>query len=282
MSDLFHFALLPAFKNISLKMPKFSANLGFLFLEGSSVIEQFQLAKRAGFRAVELPFPTQGTDIQQLLNVKNELGLEVALVNIRVAADEKFGCAALPSHRENFKQNFQATLEFAKMFKCPKIHLMSGKLENKESIGEYRETYMENLKYAAESLERENIIGVIEPINHFSVPAYFLSDFKDAISVIKAVGSSNIKLMIDLFHMQLIQGNIINSLTNFKSFIGHVQVAQSPDRHEPDSNGEVNLKFILDQLDTSFGYSDWIGCEYKPLTSTVEGLKWINNFGYEL
>lgn len=114
------------------------------------------------------------------------------------------------------------------------------------------------------------------------MPGYFLHDYIYAIESIKTVESKNIKLMVDLFHMQLIQGNIINSLNDFKDFIGHVQVAQSPDRNEPDSKGEVNLKFVLDKLDSSFGYSGYIGCEYKPLTTTIEGLKWTKSFGYEL
>lgn len=263
-------------------MPRFSANLGFLFLEGSSsMIEQFQLAKQAGFKAVECPFPAHGTDIQHLLKVKDELKLDVALVNMQVSPEAKFGCASLPNHKEEFKRNFQATLEFAKLFKCPKIHLTSGKIENGAITSEHRETFLENLKYAAVHLEQENLIGIIEPINHYSVPGYFLHDYKYAIESIKAVGSNNIKIMIDLFHMQLIQGNIMNSLNDFKDYIGHVQVAQSPNRNEPDSKGELNLKYILDQLDSSFGYSSYIGCEYKPLTTSTEGLKWVKNFGYE-
>lgn len=146
-------------------MPRFSANLGFLFLEGSSIIEQFQLASRCGFRAVEFPFPAHGTDIQHLLKVKDELSLDVALVNIQVSSEAKFGCAALPNRKEEFKHNFHATLEFAKLFKCPKLHLMSGKIENGSITNEHQETFLENLKYAARHLEQENIIGVIEPIN---------------------------------------------------------------------------------------------------------------------
>lgn len=263
-----------------LAMHKFSANLGFLFTEESSVVEQYQLAKSCGFRAVEHPFPARGIDHQKLLQVKNELGLELVLVNIETDPEAKFGCASLPQQQEAFKRNFHSTLEFAKLFGCKKIHLMSGKLDQPPT-SEHRETFLSNLKYAAGHLERESIVGIIEPINHYSVPGYFLHDFNFAVDAIKAVGSRNIKLMVDLFHLQMIRGNVVNSLREFRDHIGHVQIAQAPSRNEPNSPGELNLKFILDELEKT-GYTDHIGCEYKPLTTTEAGLQWINDFGYKL
>ena len=157
---------------------------------------------------------------------------------------------------------------------------MIGKLENPPT-NEHRETFKSNLKYAAKLLEKENIVGVIEPINHYAVPGYFLNDYKFAIETIKSIGSENIKLMVDIFHMQMICGNIRNNLKDFSSFIGHVQIAQAPSRNEPNSPGELNYRFILEEL-KNIGYTDYIGLEYKPLTSTSEGLKWINEFGLSL
>lgn len=258
-------------------MARFSANLGFLFLEGSSIIEQFQLAAKSGFRYVEFPFPAKTVDKNKLLEVKNELGLEVALVNIETDPEAKFGCASLPAHQEAFKKNFHSTVDFAKLFNCKKIHLMSGKLENPATT-ENHETFIDNLKYAAEVLEKEDLIGVIEPINHYSVPGYFLHDYDYAVNAIKTIGSNRIKLMVDIFHMQMIQGNIINSFKELQPFIGHVQIAQAPNRNEPNSLGELNLKFILDSIE----YDGVIGCEYKPLGTTVDGLGWVKEFGYEL
>lgn len=260
-------------------MQKFSANLGFLFAEGATIVEQYQLAKQCGFRAVEHPFPAKQIDHHQLLEVKNELGLEVALVNIETDPEAKFGCASFPNHQEAFKKHFHNTIEFAKLFSCKKIHLMSGKLDHAPTK-EYHEQFLSNLKYAANVLERENIIGVIEPINHYSVPGYFLSNYSYAIDAIKSVGSNNIKLMLDVFHMQMIQGNIINSMKELRPFVGHVQIAQAPDRNEPNSHGELNFKYILPEL-AKIGYSDWIGCEYKPLTTTNDGINWINELGYQ-
>lgn len=157
---------------------------------------------------------------------------------------------------------------------------MSGKLEHAPTKA-HHEAFIENLKYAVQHLEVEGITAVIEPINHYSVPGYFLSDFKYAIDTIKLIASNNLKLMVDLFHLQMIQGNIINSLKEFQPYIGHVQIAQAPQRQEPSSSGELNLKFILQELE-KLGYQDYIGCEYKPMTTTKDGLGWITEFGYQL
>lgn len=261
-------------------MLKFSANLGFLFTEGVTVLEQYQLAKQCGFKAVEHPFPAKNVDHQKLLEVKNALHLEVALVNIETDEEAKFGCASFPQQQEAFKKHLSNSIDFAKLFNCNKIHLMSGKLESAPSK-EHHETFIANLKYAANFLEQENIIGVIEPINHYSVPGYFLHDYKYAIDAIKTVGSKNIKLMLDLFHLQMIQGNVVNSLKEFHRFIGHVQIAQAPNRNEPNSPGELNLKYVLQELE-KIGYTEFIGCEYKPLTTTEKGINWINEFDYKL
>lgn len=262
-----------------MKMLKFSANLGFLYTEGATVLEQYQLARKCGFKAVEHPFP-KNVDHQKLLEYKNESNLELALVNIDTDPEAKFGCASFPHQQDAFKRNFHTTLDFAKQFNCRKIHLMSGKLEHAPTKA-HHETFLSNLRYAAGHLEREGVIGVIEPINSYSVPGYFLNDFSYAVDAIKSVGSENIKLMVDLFHLQMIRGNIVNSLKEFHPLIGHIQIAQAPNRNEPDSNGELNLKFILQELE-KIGYHDFIGCEYKPLTTTSEGLAWINKFGFKL
>lgn len=161
-----------------------------------------------------------------------------------------------------------------------RIHLMSGKLEQ-ASTEEHRETFLMNLKYAAKKLESEDIIGVIEPINNYSLPGYFLNDYKYAMSVIESIGSKNLKLMIDVFHMQMICGNISNNLKDFAAFIGHVQIAQAPNRNEPNTDGELNYQYLLKRI-AEVGYDDYIGLEYKPLTNTVDGLKWLHEFGYKL
>ncbi|CAH1729098.1 unnamed protein product [Chironomus riparius] len=263
---------------MSIKM-RFSANLGFLFRESSNILEQYRLAKLAGFSAVEHPFPESNINHDELLAIKVESKLEVALVNIELD-DAKFGCASMPNKKNDFHQRLENTVKFAKKFDCKKIHLMSGKLESSPT-NENRETFVANLKYAAPFLEKEGMIGVIEPINNYSVPGYFLRDYKFAIEAIKKVGSNNIKLMVDIFHLQMIQGNIINSLKDFAPYIGHIQIAQAPNRNEPNTDGELNYKYILAEI-SKIGYDGYIGLEYKPLTSTVDGLKWLKEFGLDI
>lgn len=155
-------------------------------------------------------------------------------------------------------------------------HLAKPIDENNEAF------YISNLRLAANRLAAEGIIGLIEPINKYSVPGYYLNNYEHAVDVLKSVNSDNLKLMMDLFHLQLIRGNIINSFKELGSYIGHVQIAQAPHRHEPDVEGEVNFKFVLEKLQRDAGYDGWVGCEYRPLKGSAEGLKWITNFGYEL
>lgn len=155
---------------------------------------------------------------------------------------------------------------------------MSGK---EAKTPEHHEVFLKNLKYATKFLEQEGITGVLEPINHISVPGYFLHDYNYAIDVINTVGSSHLKLMVDLFHMQILNGNIINTLKKIMPVVGHVQIAQTPDRNEPNTPGEVNLQYVLNFLEKN-GYNEHVGCEYRPLTTTSDGLSWIQEFGYKL
>jgi hydroxypyruvate isomerase len=200
-------------------------------------------------------------------------------VNIANDPEAKFGCASLPSHQEAFRKNLQKTVDFAKLFNCKKIHLMSGKLEG-AATNENHETFIENLTYASKVLEKEDLLGLIEPINHYSVTNYYLNDYKTAVESIESIGSDRIKLMVDIFHLQMIQGNVINSFKEFqqKELIGHVQIAQAPNRNEPNTPGEMNLDYILKNV----AYDSIVGCEYKPISTTESGLGWLKDFGYQL
>lgn len=154
---------------------------------------------------------------------------------------------------------------------------MAGKLtDNPRS--EHLKTYISNLKYAGRMLEENNIIGLIEPINNYSLPNYFLSNYEVAIKVLKEVNSSNLKLMVDVFHLQHIKGNISNTFNELSEYIGHVQIAQVPHRHEPDVPGELDFAYVFQAIKDA-GYDDWVGCEYKPKNGTLAGLKWIENHG---
>lgn len=160
-----------------------------------------------------------------------------------------------------------------------RIHIMSGKTENNERTQQQYETYESNLRFAETRLKHEGIIGLIEPINNYSVPQYFLNSFEKAIEVVKKINSPNIRLMVDVFHLQQIQGNLSRSIKEFMPYTGHIQIAQVPNRNEPNTNGEIEYKYLLSTIEP-LGYNDWIGLEYKPAEESIKGLTWIKEFGY--
>ncbi|XP_075984403.1 hydroxypyruvate isomerase-like protein Gip [Anticarsia gemmatalis] len=259
---------------------KFCANLSFMFTEASSILERYALAKEAGFKAVETGFPL-GCSIEQVKDAREKAGIEQVLINLKTGDVTKgeLGVTAVPGKENEFKENFTTTVNYAKALNAKKIHIMAGKLENPTS--QNWDTYENNLKYAADVLRSENIVGVIEPINPYSVPGYFLNDFHKALDIIKRINSPNLKLMLDVFHLQQIMGDISHSITKFMPYVGHVQIAQVPNRNEPDTAGEINYKYVLEQLENN-GYNDWVGLEYKPLNNSKGGLGWVKSFGYSL
>ncbi|XP_014364185.2 putative hydroxypyruvate isomerase [Papilio machaon] len=259
---------------------KFCANLSFMFTEGASILERYALAKEAGFKAVETGFPF-GHTLEQVKKAKESAGIEQILINLKTGDVSKgeLGVTAIPGKENEFKENLQVTIDYAKAVGAKKIHIMAGKLENVTSSN--WETYENNLKYAADVLKNVNLLGVIEPINQHSVPKYFLSDYGKAVDIIKRIGSEHLKLQLDIFHLQHICGDLSHNIKNLMPYVGHVQIAQVPNRNEPDVPGEINYPYILQHLEAN-GYNDWIGLEYKLAKSSKDGLKWIANFGYSL
>ncbi|CAH0562541.1 unnamed protein product [Brassicogethes aeneus] len=261
-------------------MSKFCANLAFMYTE-RPFLERYKLAKESGFKAVESGFPSGFTQ-QQVVDAKNAAGIDQILINLFTGDVTKgeLGVTAIPGKENEFKERFQTTLSYAKALGAKKIHIMAGKVEGPVTEDNDR-TYENNLKFAAGLLELQDIIGVIEPINKYSVPNYYLNCYDKALSMVNKVNSPNIKIMLDVFHLQHIRGDITNTVKDLKEFIGHVQIAQCPNRNEPNTPGEINYRYILEMLREN-GYNDWIGLEYKPKTSVNEGLKWVNEFGYRL
>ncbi|XP_053684666.1 putative hydroxypyruvate isomerase [Sabethes cyaneus] len=259
---------------------KFCANLNFMFTESDDFLERYRLAKQAGFDAVEGAFPPEHVSAAELASVCSETGLAQILMNISTGnvPDGQFGCAAFPDQSGNFRKNLEQTVECAKAIKCKKIHIMAGKL-SVPITPEHDAAYLSNLKTAAAILEKANILGVIEPINKYAVPGYYLACYEKAIGVLREVNSPNLKLMLDIFHAQHIRGDISNAIKQYGPYIGHVQLAQVPNRNEPDTDGELNYRYLLHALESN-GYNDWVGCEYKPKAGTVQGLGWIRDFGY--
>lgn len=258
---------------------KFSANLNFLFTEVPTIAERMFLAHKAGFRAVEIPYPR--AEEQQVVKAKQETGLKVALLNIALGTNElQLGATSIPGAENHFETHLNETVKLAKQLECCKIHLMAGAV-GESPVQEHLKTYLANLKYAVGILEQENILGVIEPINKYSVPSYFMNSYDMAVSVLEKVQSKNLKLLLDVFHRQLIQGDLANGFTELADYIGHIQIAQVPHRHEPDVAGELDYSYVFSLIERT-GYSDWIGCEYKPRTTTKDGLKWLTKFNQKL
>ncbi|GJQ68573.1 Gip [Trypoxylus dichotomus] len=250
-----------------------------MFLE-RPFLERYQLAKNAGFKAVESGFP-YGLNPDDVVAAKKAAGIDQVLLNIYTGDVGKgeLGFAALPGQEKQFKESINQTIDLGKRLKVKKIHIMAGKVEQPTSANDT--AYTNNLKYASQILEKENILGLIEPINPYSVPDYYMNSYKKAVKVISEISSPNLKLMLDIFHLQMIRGNVTNAIKDFTNQIGHVQIAQAPNRHEPEHSGELNYQYVLKTLE-EHGYDDWIGLEYKPANSTVDGLQWVKNFGYSL
>ncbi|XP_028134712.1 putative hydroxypyruvate isomerase isoform X2 [Diabrotica virgifera virgifera] len=259
----------------------FCANLGFLFKEENNLINRYKLAKQAGFYSVETPFP-YGYEKDEVVAAKNAANVNQVLINIYTGDVSKgeLGFAAIPGKEEEFKKSMLLTIEYAKALGVKKIHIMAGKIIGAVTPA-HDTVYEDNLQWAVQSLEKEDIMGLIEPINKYSVPQYYLNSYERAVAVIKKINSPKLKLMLDIFHLQMIKGCITNSIEEMMPHIGHVQIAQAPNRNEPDSAGELDYRFILDIL-AKKGYNGWIGLEYLPKNETVEGLSWIKSFGFTL
>ncbi|XP_011499503.1 PREDICTED: putative hydroxypyruvate isomerase [Ceratosolen solmsi marchali] len=259
---------------------KFASNLSFMFQEAPLLIDRYQLAKDAGFKAVESGFPL-GFTVQQVAEAKHNANIHQALINVYTGDTTKgeLGFAAIPGKEKEFENSIERTIEYAKALDCKKIHVMAGKVEERTSANDT--VYEKNLRYAASRFASENIVGLIEPINSITIPTYYMNSFQKAVEIIQKINSPNLKLLIDIFHLQLSTGKISHTIERCFPYIGHFQIAQVPDRSEPDTIGEIDYRYIFSLLE-KHGYTDYIGLEYKPRSGTVEGLKWINQFGFSL
>jgi hydroxypyruvate isomerase len=255
-------------------MPRFAANLGYLFTE-RPLIERFAAAAAAGFDAVELQFPY---DVAPSA-VKAELqrnGLTQLGVNTPLGAE--FGLAALPGREREFEMTFRRALDYVVAIGGTAIHCMAGTVPI--NVRPAAETvFIKNLTRAAAQAAAlmQNITLLIEPINPRDRPDYFLSHLEHAAHIVKEVGAPNLRIQLDFYHVQIVGGDLIKRLEAHFPFIGHVQIAAVPSRREPDE-GEVNYPEIFAALDR-LGYNGWIGCEYRPRRRTEDGLGWAKPYG---
>ncbi|XP_042318957.1 putative hydroxypyruvate isomerase isoform X3 [Sceloporus undulatus] len=192
------------------------------------------------------------------------------------------GLGAVPGRQPEFREALDLAVQYAKELKCPRIHIMAGRIpvdaEREAVSAEMEATFIENLRYAADILAQENLTGLLEPINsRITDSKYFLTTPQQAVAILKKVGHPSLKLQLDIFHCQIMDGNLTQNLETYFPVIGHIQIAQVPGRHEPDSPGELNYPYLF-QLLESMDYSGYIGCEYKPKGDTLKGLGWAHSY----
>lgn len=254
-------------------MPKFAANLTMLFNE-VPFLERFAAAKAAGFEAVEYLFP-YAYDKNELAGLLKTHGLKQVLHNLPAGNWDggERGIACHPDRVEEFRQGVDQAIAYAKALGCTQVNCLAGKLPAGVSREQAQTTFVANLKYAADKLKAAGIRLLIEPINSYDIPGFFLNTTAQAAAVLEAVGSDNLWIQYDIYHAQRMEGELAATAQKYLTRIAHIQLADNPGRNEP-GTGEINYPFLFRHLE-AIGYTGWIGCEYKPKTKTVDGLGWI-------
>ena len=255
-------------------MPKFAANLSFLFTD-VPFPERFQRAAAAGFKGVEYlsPYDWPAHDIAEWLRASD---LEQVLFNCAAGdwtAGER-GLTCLPQRQGEFAESIEQPLDYALVLDCERVHCLAGLRPAGVGEAELEATYIANLRFAADRFATIGATVTIEPINsRIDMPGYWLDDVAKGFRLLEAVDRSNVKLQYDIYHAQIIAGDLARTLEAHIGRIGHIQIADNPGRNEPGS-GEINYPFLFDLLDR-IGYDGWVGCEYQPLTTTEAGLGWL-------
>lgn len=256
-------------------MPKFAANLTMMFNE-IPFAERFAAAAKAGFKGVEFLFPYE-MPAQEVGRLLKDSALANALFNLPPgdwAAGER-GITSLPGREADFRASVGVAIEYARALGTPCVHPMAGLLPAGADREQHRVVYIDNLRYAARELAKHGRTLVIEPINTRDMPGYFLNTQAEAHAVCAAVAEPNIKVQMDFYHAQIVEGDLAVKLRKYIKGIGHIQVASVPERHEPD-DGEVNYPYLFRLLD-ELGYDGWVGCEYRPRGNTEAGLSWFRD-----
>ena len=258
-------------------MTKLAANLSMLFTE-HAFLERFQAAAEAGFKAVEFLFP-YAFEVKQIKQQLQDHDLQLVLHNLPAGnweAGER-GIACLPDRVEEFRQGVDLAIAYAKALDVKQLNCLVGIRPDYVSTETAQATLVDNLRYAADKLQAEGIVLLIEAINTFDIPGFFLSGTQQALELMRATGSDNIFVQYDIYHMQKMEGELINTIKANLPSIRHIQLADNPGRFEP-GTGEINYHNIFAAL-ADMGYQGWIGCEYKPRNGTVAGLGWIRAHG---
>lgn len=265
-------------------MPRFAANLSMLYTD-LPFLERFAAAARSGFRAVEFLFPYEhpAATVKAALDAH---GLELVLHNLPAgdwAAGDR-GMACVSGREAEFRQGVALAAEYAALLGTRRWHCMAGIRPAEVSEAQARATWVANVRHAAAEAQRLGIDLLIEPINTLDMPGYFVSRPRQAIALMDEVGADNVFLQYDIYHAQRMEGELANTMAELLPRIGHMQLADTPGRHEP-GTGEIHYPFLFDHID-ALGYTGWIGCEYKPANTgpggTDAGLGWVAAMGQRL
>ena len=271
-------------------MPRFAANLSMLYPE-LPFLERFGAAARDGFKAVEFLFP-YAWPAEELAEQLHAHGLQQVLFNAPPGGTEpasiahaweklgERGTASLPGREAEFRTGVSLALQYAQVLNCPRIHLMAGLLPAGADRARHQATYVENLRWAAGEAARHGRDVLIEPINTRDIPGFFLNRQDQAHAILAEVGAPNLKVQMDLYHLQIVEGDVAMKLRQYLpgGRVGHLQIAGVPQRHEPDL-GELNYSYLFEVID-ELGFEGWIGCEYRPARGavaggTTAGLQWL-------
>ena len=257
-------------------MLRFAANVSMLFTE-APFLDRFALAARAGFAAVECQFPYEvpAAEIRARLD---DLGLAMVLHNLPAgdwAAGER-GLACLPDRVAEFRAGVPRAIAYAHALGVKQVNCLAGIAPPGADVDALRRTLVDNLRFAARAFAAEGLRLLVEPINTFDIPGFFVDRTAQCVALIDEVGEPNVFVQYDAYHMQRMEGELAGTIAKHLSRIAHVQVADNPGRHEP-GTGEIRFEFLFAELER-LGYGGWIGCEYRPRAGTSAGLGWLKPY----
>ena len=255
-------------------MPRFSAHLGYLFKD-RPLLERIDAAAACGFKAIEGRFPDVPADDYRRAVERNKV--KVLGINTPQGGETEFGLGALPGREDEWRATFAQALDYVVAVGGLAIHCLAGKVKP-EQRREAEKAFVENLKRAADQAAARKIKLYIEPINPRDLPNYFLNAVEHAADIIGKVGSDNVFIQYDFYHVQIVGGDLIERFKKYQPLIAHLQCSQVPVRHEPDADGEINYPFVFSEIDR-LGYPHWIGAEYIPRGRTEDGLAWARLYG---
>jgi hydroxypyruvate isomerase len=261
-------------------MPKLAANLSWIYQE-VPLLQRFGAAAAHGFEAVEMLFPYE-VPAAEIATELRKHKLTQALFNLPPGDSSKGerGLAALPGREAEFAAALETALDYAKVLECRTLHVMSGMIAPGADTAAMHRTFVANLRKACDRTAKSGIALVLEPINHRDIPGYFTHTTGQVRKIIDEVGAPHLKLQLDLYHLQVTEGDLTKRTENLFPLTGHVQIAGNPDRNEPNL-GEANHLYLLDVLDR-LGYEGYVGLEYKPRTTTAAGLGWAAKYGIKV